>query len=258
MGLLAALAAQCGDLPPDMARILGRGELRVALHREDSPFFRTGADGELDGLDLALARDIASSLGVTLRLDRRAATYDEVVEVVARGDADVAISLLSRTLERARRVRFTTAYAELRQALLLNRLGTAPLRLEADPVGGLDRPGVRIGTIAGSAYCEYAQEGFPAAELVTYGTWQEAIEALVAGEIHALFYDELEVRGWQKAHPEMSLYIKAVLLDSRRDYICMAVGWQDTHWLAWLNLYLQGQRETGALDRLKQRYLEDR
>jgi ABC-type amino acid transport substrate-binding protein len=256
--LATPLAARGADLPPDMGRILTSGELRVALHRDDAPpFFATAAGGQLDGLDIALARDIAANLGVGVRFLRQGATYDEVVDTVARGEADVAISVISRTLSRARRVRFTAPYATLCQALLLNRLHTAPLHLEADPVAGLSQAGVRVGAVAGSAYLGFAREAFPKAEVVACGTWEEAVADLVDGRLHALLYDEIEVRRWQKAHPEASLYVRATILQARKDYIAMVVNWRDTHLLAWLDLYLQTGAETGALDRLRQRYLKD-
>jgi len=261
LALLATLAvttAHGAGLPPDMGRILERGELTVALHRDDAPpFFATGAGGELDGLDVALARSIAASLGVKVRFLREGATYDQVVDTVARGEADVAISLISRTLPRAQRVRFTVPYATLRQALLLNRLRTVALYLGSDPMPGLNQPGVRVGAVAGSAYLGFAREAFPSAEVVACESWEEAVADLIDGRLHALLYDEIEVRRWQQEHPEASLYVRATILETRKDYIAMVVNWRDTHWLAWLDLYLATAAETGALERLRQRYLKD-
>jgi ABC-type amino acid transport substrate-binding protein len=254
--LVLAPAARADDLPPDMARILGRGELRVSVHREDAPpFFMVGADGELDGLDAHLARDIAAALGVQVRFVRRGATYDQVVDLVALGEADVVMSFVSRTLPRAQRVRFTLPYATVRQALLINRLRTAPLHLGADPTAGLDRADVRVGTVAGSSYLSFAREAFPAAQLVAHERWDRAAADLLEGRLHAIFFDEVDVRRWQKEHPEASLYVRASILEARKDHIAMAVHWRDTHWLAWLNLYLETATESGALERLRRRYL---
>jgi len=242
-------------LPPDIGRILKRGELIVALHKEDvAPFFMRDADGRLDGLDVALARDIAGNLGVDVRFVRDAATYGGLVDLVARGDADVVISLLSRTLERALRVSFTRPYAELHQALLINRLRTARLRPQNDPGAALNRAGVRIGTIAGSAYMGFAANGFTEAEVVGYPSWVQAVGDLLAGNLDALLYDEIEVLSWQRENRSMSLYVKTVVLRERKDHIAMAVNWRDTHWREWLNLYLETITETGALERLTHRY----
>ena len=244
--------------PPDIARITARGELRVALHKDDAPpFFFRGPDGRLDGLDVALARDIAARLGVELRFVRDAETYDALVDRVASGEADVAISLLSRTLPRALRVRFTRPYAQLHQALLINRLSTARLKLNPDPAKALNRAEVRIATIAGSAYLEFARQGFPLAGVVAYPDWDSAVAGLLKGEAHALLWDDIEILNWLRRHPERSLDVGSAVLDDHQDSIAMAVNWRDTHWLSWLDLYLETLVDSGALERLQRRYFEE-
>jgi hypothetical protein len=37
----------------------------------------------------------------------------------------------------------------------------------------------------------------------------------------------------------------------------MVVNWRDTHWLAWLDLYLETIRESGLLARLTRQYLPE-
>jgi polar amino acid transport system substrate-binding protein len=254
----AAGATEAAALPPDIARIIGRGELRVAMYKDDvPPFFMRGADSRLDGLDVALARDIAARLGVEVRFLRDADTFDGLVDRVAQGEADVVISLLSRTLPRALRVRFSHPYTQLYQALLINRLRTARLHLKPDPATALNRPDVRIGAVAGSSYVGFAREGFPEAELVRYDDWDQAVERLLAGDVHALLYDNLEVLDWLKRNPQRSLEVKAAILKKRKDHIAMAVNWRDTHWLAWLNLYLDTLVRSGAMERLERAYLQE-
>jgi polar amino acid transport system substrate-binding protein len=93
---------------PDIKAILDRGELIVAMTAGDQPpFYYVEPNGQLAGLDATLARDIASRLGVKVSFNRSPKSFNEVVELVAQGGADVAISKLSRTLVRAQMVRFT-------------------------------------------------------------------------------------------------------------------------------------------------------
>ena len=52
-------------LPQEIQRIKARGKLVVARFEEDRPpFFYRNNNGELAGIDVSLARDIAQSLGV--------------------------------------------------------------------------------------------------------------------------------------------------------------------------------------------------
>jgi polar amino acid transport system substrate-binding protein len=111
---------------PEIQAILDRGELIVAMTAGDQPpFYYVQADGQLAGLDADLARDIASRLGVKVRFHRGPTSFNAVVELVARGGADVGISKLSRTLARAQMVRFTKPYVTFRHAILLHRLKLA-------------------------------------------------------------------------------------------------------------------------------------
>jgi polar amino acid transport system substrate-binding protein len=111
---------------PDIKAILDRGELIVAMTAADQPpFYYVGSDGQLAGLDVTLARDIAARLGVKASFNRSPKSFNEVVELVAQGGADVAISKLSRTLVRAQMVRFTKPYVTFRHAMLFNRLRLA-------------------------------------------------------------------------------------------------------------------------------------
>ena len=92
--------------------------------------------GELYGVYIALAKDIAAKLGVALEFNRNAKTFKELTEMVARGDVDVdvVISVLSRTLDRAKSISFTKPYVVLRQALLVNRVEATKKGIEDYPM----------------------------------------------------------------------------------------------------------------------------
>ena len=97
-------------LAPDIARIVNRGELVVAILAQDTPPFVYEKEGDLRGVDIDLVREIGKQLKVPVRFDRTAKTYDGVVELVANGQADMAVSKLARTLKRAQTVLFSEPY----------------------------------------------------------------------------------------------------------------------------------------------------
>ena len=53
---------------------------------------------------------------------RTAATHDELVAQVAAGEVDIAVSSVSRTVERAQAVRFSRPYLTQSVAVALNRV----------------------------------------------------------------------------------------------------------------------------------------
>lgn len=247
-------AADDGNLPPDIARIKQSGVLRVALTREDYPPFYYQKQDQLKGLDIELAQDIARRLGVKLEFRRLARSWDEVVQVVVAGEADVAISALSRTLPRAQEVVFTQPYVILAQALLVNRLKLASLGGEQAPLKRLDSAGVRIGTLSESSYLDFAHTAFPAVQVTSYPHWDGAIKALLAGKVHAVMFDPLLCKRSLLVKPQRALTVQ-LLVTQRPDPIAMAVNWRDHDLLQWLNVYIDTVRGNGYLQQLQDEYI---
>ncbi|MGE3536494.1 MAG: substrate-binding periplasmic protein [Candidatus Tectimicrobiota bacterium] len=226
-------------LAPEIKAIIDRGVLRVAMtSRDQPPFYYASADGELAGLDVALARDIASRLGVQAHFDRHPQNFKEVVEYVARGDADVGISKLSRTLTRAQMLRFTRPYATFRHAMLFNRLRLTQQTTEEELPTLLRNLKGKIGVIGQSSYEGFLSQYFPQATPVTFTTWDEAVAAVFAGEVLAVYRDELEIQKINQYRQEASLTLKTVIYKDMKDYISMAVAWNRPHLAAWLDVYL--------------------
>lgn len=62
-------------------------------------------------------------------------------------------------------------------------------------------------------------------------------------------------RGWIEATCG-ALYLQTTILREKKDTIALAVHWQDSNFLSWLNLYLEKAGMDGTLKRLKRVYLE--
>ena len=252
MGIGAAVGEQ---LPKDMQRITENGKLTVALYFEDlHPFFVQGDDG-LHGLDIDVAQMMADKLGVELEFVRKAETFDELVHMVARRDADVVISVLSRTVDRARYVRFSEPYLQLRQALMINRLMAVRAKLGKDVIAEMNREDIRIGVVRGSSYVGFANDLFPKANIVQFDRWDEIVAAVLNEELFAAFYDSVEVKNFLKDNKTANLYIQTMILQDNVDDISVAVHSDDTHLLSWVNLFIHSLRQRGRLRRLEAEYL---
>jgi ABC-type amino acid transport substrate-binding protein len=239
-GPAARAAALKSPPPPDIARVLDRGTLVVGLFSKDRPpFFMTGADGTLSGLDVSLSRDVAARLGVAVQFDRSATSFDELCEKAARGEVDVVISKLSRTLDRQKVVAFTRPYLQLRQALIVNRIAAVRLKIEDYPLDYLKTARVKIGALAGTSFVQYAAEMFPNAEIQEFPSWGEAVRAVRAGKVIAALYDDNEVIRLVRQNPDIALYVSIYVLKDKRDAIAMAVAADSTHLRDWLNAYLE-------------------
>ena len=217
---------------------------------ERPPFFSLKGDATV-GFDVDLGRDMAERLGVRYREVAAAESFDAVVDRVADGSADLGLSKLSATLARAQRVRFSRPYLTVYQALLVNRL-SAPGG--GDPFQALNAPGFTVGALGGTAYVGYVRDSLAAAEVRPYADFDRMMNDVVAGTIDAALMDSARSDTWRRAHSEQLIHVRTTIDRSRSDPLAIAVGWENTHLLAWINLYLERIRSDGTAERLYQKW----
>ncbi len=244
-------------MAPDIKRILDRGKLIVAMTSFDvPPFFMTDANGRFYGLDVSLAEGIAKSLGVPVEYNRQGKSFNDVVDIVIRGDADMAISKLSLTMARAMRVRFSQPYLVLRHGLLVNRLDLAKMAKGKETVDVIKDYSGSIGVLAKSSFVDYAAEFFPKAKVVEFPNWEPALVSAVSrGEVPVAYRDELEVKKVIRGNPTAALNLRTILIDGTRDDIAIAVPWDSEQLLSVVNLYLSRQKPltvNGLLDQYEE------
>lgn len=243
---------------PEIQQILERGTLVVAmLDQENPPFFMTSPQHQLVGLDINLAQDLADRLGVKLRLHRTATTFDQVVNAVFRGEADMAISKISRTLNRGLRVRFSRPYLEMRQGLLVNRILLTQQAHGSTMTETLRRLQGKVGVIQGSSYVEFLRQKFPLANVVEFGSWPRLVDAVTAGEILAAYRDELEIKQLALTRPNAALNLQTVALTDTRDALAIVLPWDSPQLLAFVDQYLAASATDYTVDALLQRYADD-
>jgi ABC-type amino acid transport substrate-binding protein len=204
----------------------------------DTPPFFYEKKGELVGLEVELAKTIAKELGVNVRFNRTAKTFNAVVDTIARGEADIAISKLSRTLARAQVISFSQPYLSLNHALILNRVKFAQFardRALPDVIRGFSGT---VGVIAKSSFAYYAKRNFPNAKVIEYPGWDDVLKALDKGEIIGAYRDEFEVKRILKSDPTASLVLRTVTFKDLEDTLGIAVGIGDPVLLAFINEFL--------------------
>lgn len=209
---------------PDIARIIARGELVVAVMSRDTVPFVYEMNGKLMGVDIELAQQVSAELKVPIRFDRSAKTYDEVVELVAMGRADIGVSKLARTLKRAKYVLFSDPYMKLEHSLLINRLAFASVVRDQSVTQAVRNFNGKISVLADSAFEEFARRNFVKATIVPYPTWAKAVEAVKQGEAVAAYRDAIEVRTIMQSDPTLALTLRTVSFSDLESFLCVMVG----------------------------------
>jgi len=221
--------------PPDIGAITKKGYIVIAmLGTDNAPFFGT-KDGQLEGIDVTLAKSIAAAMGVQPRFDRSAKSTDDVIEMVRTGKADIGLSKLSRTNVRSRIVAFSNPYVTLRHALLFNRLSLAE-KMQRTKIGDYVRDFQgNLGVIEKSAYETFAKIYFPKAKVISLKNWDAAINATLDGTIDAAYRDEFAVRAVSLDRPEAATLLRSITISDAQSAISVAVPWNKPMLLAIVN-----------------------
>ena len=248
--------------PPDIRRIKERGHIIVAMHSSNfRPYMFEDPDnpGELIGHEIDLARDVAAQLGVDLVLDREAQSFNQVPQRVAQRHADVAISLLSRTLPRAQFVRFTKPYLIVRPTIAIHRINASVYEVDLNnPVESLNRTAETVAEPEGNSYITIAQDIFPDVELVLKANWGEVYAAVLDREVTFALRSEVGVANFLFENKEEQINLQMIPLDEPRyeDPLAMAVHPDDVHLLHWLNVYIENVHGTITGQELLTQYEE--
>lgn len=258
---MSASVAGCraqDDAPPDMARIAAAGELRIAMTADLwPPFYYLNQNQQLAGLDIDLATEIARRLAVRVRFVREAKTFDEIVTMVVERRADIAVAYLSDTLDRAKLVRFTRPYVQVKPAVLINRALAGAARRGRDHTGVLNHPSARIGVTKGSSAESFAAADYPLAQIISYETWAEITRDVASEKLMGGVSDEIDAKNWQTAHPEGAIAVETIIRAGPPDTMGIAVHRDDRQLLYWLNHFLTLLERDGSLRRLHAKYIEN-
>ena len=154
------------------------GTLRVGINYGNPVLVqRDPATGDLRGVAVDLARELASRIGVPIEL----VTYDaagKMADAVKTGAWDVAFLAIDPA--RAAEISFTAPYVEIEGTYLVP--AGSPLRSIED----VDREGVRVAVGAKSAYDLFLARNLKRAQLVRAPTGAAAIELFLADELEAV------------------------------------------------------------------------
>jgi len=227
----------------EFVRIANRGALVVAMLKTDSPPFFYMRGDQLQGFDVEMAREIGKELNLPVRFDRSATSFNEVVDIVSRGEADLGISKISRTLARSQAVLFSQPYLTLHHALILNRMEFAKMARDAPPAQAVRDFRGSLGVIANSSFADFAAHNFPKAKVRPYASWDALVAAVQAGEIVGGYRDELEVKRLLSEQPAAALRLRTITLKDLDDTIGIAVGADAPTLHAYVNQFLS-QRKT--------------
>lgn len=198
LALLAWLAWAGQQPPPDRyyQYIKTRGVLRVGIDPTYPPF-DTLSSGKVAGYDADLAGAVAGDLGV--RVEFVPLALDTMYDSLAAGKVDMLASALPFIYERQKDVRYSLPYYQAGQVLVA-RAGDNSITGTASLAGR--QVGVELGSNADTEARRLARSTVKTLRVRSeYHSAEEALAALVSGDIEASITDNLSAQVYAREHP---------------------------------------------------------
>ena len=162
------------------------------------------SNGEIVGVDVDIAKEIAASMGKELVIKDIA--FDSIINEVKTGKADFGAAGISYSEERAKNVDFTINYSTSKQVVIVkNDSGITNIG---------DINGKKIAVQLGSIADTYVSSTYKNASVVRQKKYLAAIEDLNTGKVDCVVMDLLPAEQILKTHSGLKILDGALVEDS--------------------------------------------
>ena len=218
------------------------GKIRIAVDLGVPPYGMTDDKLQPAGSDIETAKALAKDWGV--EFVHVPTTGAGRIPALQTGKADLVISSLSVTPERAKVIDFSKAYAVLRTVI------AAPKSINVKSLAELD--GKTVGTVRGTTHdTQLTKEGPKGMKLVRYEDDATEAQAFLSGQVDIFSTAELLVAPIDKKNPARQVEVKFVL-----DTFKLAVGVKkdEKRLLEEVDKWIATNLKNGKLDAIYKKY----
>ena len=239
--LITAVAAPARAQSVD--DIIKRGTLRVLIDTTNPPYGTVDDKMEPSGYEVDIAGRMAKGLGVKLEIVP--VTSANRIPFLLTEKADLLLSTLTVTAERARQIWFTEPYAAAEFQVIAAK-SRAIAKLD-------DLNGLKIGIIRGGATdTALMAVATPRMQILRFDDLSATMQALIAGQVDAIVENWLVPQALTKLAQGETYEGKITL---QRVYFSMGVRRGSADLLQWVNTFLFVSRSSGLLSKLHEQYL---
>ena len=208
-----------------LKQVLQRGTLRVGDCLTFAPFGFDNKDGQPDGYDVDLAKELAKQMGVKLEVVNT--TSANRIPNLQTSKVDVVFCNFTRNLERAKEIAFTNPYVVASEALLVKKSsGIKSIN---------DMANRTIATVKGSTNGDEVRSLNMQVKIQEFDSSQAAILAVKQGQADAMIEDNNFLAYQASLDPDLTVTNEALV---PLEYNAFGVKAGDQVWLNYLNLFL--------------------
>ena len=228
----------------------GCGEEKEVLKMATNAYFAPYEfyEGEkIVGIDAEIAAAIADKLGMELKIEDMA--FDSILTAVQNGTVDFGMAGMTITEKRLKEVNFTTSYAKGVQAIIVKEGSSITSVDDLYAEGANYKVGVQLGTTGDV----YATDDFGEGKVTQYTTGNEAVAALLKGDVDCVIIDNQPAKAYVKNNAGTKI-LETTYADE--DYaICVSKKNEDL--LKKLNKAIDELIEDGTIDKIVNKYIKE-
>jgi polar amino acid transport system substrate-binding protein len=225
-------------------KVLEAGTLRVAVLPDFPPWSVQKPDGSFEGYEIDIAKELADSLGVKLKLV--STDGDSRLPLLQAGRVDVNVSAWTATNERAQTAGFTIPYDAHGAGVLFPK--------GADISSYDDLAGKKVAVARGSTNDTIMTEDFPDTEVVRFDSIADVIAAVKADKVDAAVESSVTVAEEAKKDSSLDAISEPPLKPS---LVSMGVLPGDQIWINYLNNFIRNLISSGEDNRLHEKWLNE-
>lgn len=210
------------------------GKVRIAIDLAIPPFGMTDDKMQPAGSDVDLARLLAKDLGVQLEIVTT--TGPTRIPMLQTNKADLVVSTLSITPERAKVVDFSIPYAD--HPSVVAGLTTAPIKQMSD------LEGKKIGVVRGTTQDTDLTRQAKSAQLVRYEDDATMALAFASGQVDIIATARSLLPAISKKNPARTLEPKITM---QTFYLAIGLRKDEPRLLSWVNDWVRTNLQNGRL-----------
>ncbi|MDE7262256.1 MAG: transporter substrate-binding domain-containing protein [Oscillospiraceae bacterium] len=249
--LSVSLLAACGGGAPkdgdagsdQLAAILAKGEIVVAMEGTWSPWTYHDESGELVGYDTEVAQGIAERLGVKVTFAE--GEFDGLLAGLDDGRYDMIVNGVDINPDRQEKYSFSDPYAYGRTAVIVRADNGDIQTME-------DLAGKETANTITSTYAAVAQKY--GANVTGVDDLNQTFELLFSGRIDATLNAEVSYYDYLRAHPDAEIKIACLDPEATQTAIPMRKGEESASLVEAVNGALADMAADGTLSALSEKY----
>ncbi len=228
---------------PVLERIQKKGELVVGTAGSMPPLNMTTKNGEIIGLDIDIAKEIAAGMDVKLRVVSM--PFANLLPALEAGKVDLILSGMTITPERNLKVAFAGPYYVTGKAFLtkMERITSAQKASE------VNSPDTTLTALEGSTSQRFVETFIPDARLIPAKNYDEAVDLVIQDKVNAMIADYPICMLSVFRFPDKGLI--SLFTPITYEPLGIALPANDPLFINWVDNFLNALKGSGKLEELK-------